>query len=62
MAILMICSIIGFILGMDLLKYVFKIDPVKTHRYNIRKARIHALEKTKKNAKPKCIQRLSYVP
>ncbi|CAF0941057.1 unnamed protein product [Adineta ricciae] len=61
-AILMMCSIIGFILGMDLLKYVLKIDPVKTHRYNIRKARIHTLKKTKQKVKPKCIQRVSYVP
>ncbi|CAF0887193.1 unnamed protein product [Adineta ricciae] len=61
-AVLMICSIIGFILSMDLLKYVLKIDPVKTHRYNIRKARIHTLKKTKEKVKPKCIQRVSYVP
>lgn len=62
MAILMLCTILGFIVGMDVLKYVFKIDPVKNHRYDVRRARIHTLKKAKQKVKPKCIQRFNYVP
>ncbi|UJR35072.1 hypothetical protein I4U23_027848 [Adineta vaga] len=60
-AILMISILVGFILLMDALKYIFRIDPVKSQRLNLRKEEIRKLMGKKKCTRPKVIQRFQYV-
>jgi hypothetical protein len=60
-AILMIVGLFGFIFAMDVLKYVFHIDPVRSERNKLRKKYTENLWKKKKAKQPKVIQHFQYV-
>ncbi len=60
-AILMIAGLFGFIIVMDVLKYVFHIDPVQSERNKLRKKYTENLRKKKEAKQPKVIQRFHYV-
>lgn len=59
MAILMICALYGFIIIMDVLKYVFHIDPVGGQRKKMRRNYFLCVNRTAKNRR-KSKERILY--
>ena len=58
----MLASVVGFIVVMDILKYGFGIDPVKTDRDALKKKRMgEEKKKKKKNQRPKVAYRFEYI-
>jgi hypothetical protein len=60
-AILMLCILIGFIVILDVLKYGFGIDPVKTDRDALRKRNMKKIKKKVTPTGPKVAYRFQYV-
>lgn len=59
----MLGSVVGFIIVMDVLKYGFGIDPVKTDRDALKKKQKEEEQKKKKkkNQRPKVAYRFEYI-
>lgn len=57
----MLALVFGFIITMDVLKYVFGVDPIQTDRDSVRKRRIRNLRREKKSQRPKVIYCFQYV-
>jgi hypothetical protein len=52
-AIISLCCVVGFVIIMDILKYVFKIDPVDRERYRLKMEKEKQEEKKFKKKKKK---------
>ena len=57
----MLTVLIAFFVTMDILKYVFGIDPIETDRQNLRKKRMKNNKKKMKVQKPKVAYRFQYI-
>ena len=60
-AILMLLTIVSFFVIMDVLKYVFGVDPVKSTRDEQRRKRIKNMKKQNKSKGPTIAYRFQYV-
>jgi len=57
----MLAIVIGFIVIMDILKYVFGIDPVQSDRDALRRKQKNKIKKKKQIERPKIAYRFQYV-